>query len=77
MVMPMTTMSAVHEHVHQGTGQQKEVGQYAYDVCQMLRQKEIASNPSDNDQTDRISGTPKARWSFVRRMVMVHSGLIT
>lgn len=64
-MMPMTTMSAVHEHVHQGAGQQKEIRQCAHDVSQVLCQKEIACNRSDNDQADRITGTPKARWRFV------------
>jgi hypothetical protein len=63
--MTMTSMPMVHEHVHQGTGQQKEIWQRTNDVCQMLGQKKIAGNCPEDDQTDRKTGTPKTRWSVV------------
>lgn len=59
--MTMTTVSMVHEYVHQRTGQQQQVRQCADDVSQVFSQKEIACNCTNHDQTDCVAGTPKPR----------------
>jgi hypothetical protein len=75
VVMTVSPMPVVHENMHQGAGKQQQQWQGADDVCQMFRQQKIARNASDDDQPDRVTGTPKAGWSFMPRVVMVHGGM--
>ena len=63
--MTMTTVSVVHENMHQRAGKQQQQWQSADDMSQVLRQQKIACNGSDDDQTDRVTGTPKTRWSVM------------
>ena len=50
VVMPMVmTMAAMHEKMHQRTGQQQQVRQCADDVSQVFSQKEIACNCTNQE----------------------------
>lgn len=77
MVMPMPPVPPVpmvHEDVHQGTGQQKEIGQGSGHVGKVFGQQEVRGHCTDHDQADRVPGTPEAGRSVVSWMLMVHGG---
>jgi hypothetical protein len=43
------TVPSVHEDMHQGTGQHKEIGQNRCDVDQMLLQQKVTSDSAKGD----------------------------
>jgi hypothetical protein len=74
--MAMTTMTMVHKYVHQRTGQEQQQWQRPHHVRQVLCQQKIACNGTDDDEADRVTGTPKTRGSFMPGVVMEHGGLL-
>ena len=70
--MVMTTMTVVHEIMHQRAGQQQQERQRTEEVGAVLSQQEIARDGPDNNQADRVAGTPKTGRSLMRPMVMIH-----
>ena len=64
--MPATVppMTAVHEHVHQWTGQQQQERQSAKEVGAVFAQQKVRSDGAKNEKSDGISGAPE-RWRTV------------
>ena len=57
----VSPMTAVHEHVHQWTGQQQQERQCAKEVGAVFAQQKVRSNSAKYEKSDGISGAPKRR----------------
>ena len=72
MVMTMTSMTVMHEDMHQRAGQQQQERQRTDDMSQVLRQQEIARDRPHDDQADGVARTPETGRDFRLSMVMIH-----
>lgn len=72
MVLTMAPMTVMHEDMHQRTGQQQQERQGADNMRQVLGQEEVARDRPDDDQSDRVTGAPKAGWLFLFPMHWIH-----
>lgn len=61
MVMTMSTVTVMHEDMHQRAGQQQQIRQRTEEVGAVFGQQKVRGDGAENYQTDAISGAPE-RW---------------
>jgi hypothetical protein len=54
-------MTAVHEHVHQWTGQQQQERQGPEEVGAVFAEQKVRGDSAEHDKSDGISGAPERR----------------
>jgi hypothetical protein len=57
----MSTMSAMHEHVHERAGQQQQERQCAKEVGAVLAQQKVRGNGTEYEQAECVPGAPEWR----------------
>jgi hypothetical protein len=69
----VTSMSMMHEEMHEGTGQQRQPDQQAEDMRAVFGEQECAGDHSESDEYKSGAGGQKAalcRFAFTMRMIM-------
>jgi hypothetical protein len=73
----VSPVTAVHEYVHQWTGQQQQERQGAKEVGAVFAQQKVRGDSAEHEKSDGVSGAPE-RWRAVlvgplsMRMVVIH-----
>jgi hypothetical protein len=57
----VSSVSAVHEHVHQRAGQQQQEGQGPEEVGTVFAEKKVRGDSAEHEQSDGIPGAPERR----------------
>ena len=73
----LSSVAAVHEHVHQWAGQQQQEWQRPKKVGAVFAEQKVHGDSADDEETDGISGAPKRRRAipvgvFRVCMVVIH-----